>query len=263
MGYMLQTHVVQPGDTLYDISNKYNVRISTLLDFNNIDNPRRIQVGERIIFPQPDGLIYEVKKGDSINYIAKMFFTSTKDILEANNLNYDDIIVPGQRIFVPFSVINKYQYVPIQVKFRWPVYGLISSHYGWRIHPITNQESFHAGLDIAVSEGAPIFAAGSGEVIFAGLNGGYGYMVEIKHDDGTFTRYAHLSRISVYEGQPVKMGSFIGRVGTTGFSTGPHLHFEIRTNDLRSVNPLSKLPAVDLMYVIKGYDEGNTSTGGK
>jgi len=262
-GYMLQTHVVQPGDTLYDISRKYNVGISTLLDFNNIDDPRRIQVGERIVLPQPDGLLYEVKKDDTINYIAKMFFTSTRDVLNANNMEYDDIIVPGQRIFIPFSIINKYQYIPVQVRFRWPVYGVISSHYGWRIHPITNQESFHSGLDIAVSEGAPIFAAEAGEVIFTGLNGGYGYMVEIKHDDGTITKYAHMSHISVYEGQPVEMGSFIGRVGTTGFSTGPHLHFEIRNNDLRSVNPLSKLPALDLMYVIKGYDEDNTSTGGK
>jgi murein DD-endopeptidase MepM/ murein hydrolase activator NlpD len=114
-----------------------------------------------------------------------------------------------------------------------------------------------------VSEGAPIFAAEAGEVIFTGLNGGFGYMIEIKHADGTVTRYAHLSHISVYEGQSVEMGSFIGRVGTSGFSTGPHLHFEIRNSDLRSFNPLSKLPALDLMYVIKGYDEDNTSTGGK
>ncbi|MFO7880935.1 MAG: M23 family metallopeptidase [Kosmotogaceae bacterium] len=263
MGYILQTHVVQPGDTLYDISKKYNVGISTLLDFNNIEDPRKIQVGEKIIYPQPDGLIYEVKKGDSITYIAKIFFCSTNDVLRANNLNYDSIIVPGQRIFIPFSVINKYQYIPSQVRFRWPVYGIISSHYGWRIHPITNQESFHSGLDIAVSEGAPIFAADAGEVSFTGLNGGYGYMVEVEHEDGTVTRYAHMSRIGVYEGQSLEMGSFIGRVGTTGFSTGPHLHFEIRNNDLRSVNPLSKMPAIDLMYVIGGYDEGNTDTGGK
>lgn len=263
MGYTLQTHVIQPGDTLYDISNKYSVSISTLLDFNNIENPRKIQVGQKIVYPQPDGIIYEVKKGDSISYIAKMFFCSPGDVLRANNLDYDEIIVPGQRIFIPLRVFNKYQYVPSQARFRWPVYGVISSHYGWRIHPITNQESFHSGLDIAVSEGAPIFAAEAGEVIFTGLNGGYGYMVEIKHSDGTVTRYAHMSRISVYEGQTVETGSFVGRVGTTGFSTGPHLHFEIRNNDLRSVNPLTRLPAVDLMYVIRGYDEGNTDTGGK
>lgn len=114
----------------------------------------------------------------------------------------------------------------------WPIHGPVSSEFGPR------WGGFHPGIDIAVSTGVPIAAAGGGTVVVAGPNGGYGNFVVIDHHNGYSTAYAHQSRIAVSEGQNVAQGEVIGYVGTTGFSTGPHLHFEIRV-DGTAQNPRS------------------------
>ncbi|MDI3524028.1 M23 family metallopeptidase [Kosmotoga sp.] len=266
--YMLLTYEVQPGDTLYEIARRFDVHISTILDFNDIENPRLLRVGEQLIIPQPDGLLYEVKKDDTLTYIAKLFFTPLEPLLKANNLTRDSWVFPGQKIFIPASIINVFAYEPIEKPLRWPVYGYISSYYGMRIHPITGQRKFHTGLDIAAPEGAPIFAAGSGTVVFAGFDKGYGYMVEIMHDDGeTVTRYAHMSHISVYVGQHVYAGDLLGRVGSTGLATGPHVHFEVRrlAADGKSYprDPIAFLPTRDLIYYVREYKHDGTQSGGK
>ncbi|MEH1849257.1 MAG: peptidoglycan DD-metalloendopeptidase family protein [Nostoc sp.] len=105
-----------------------------------------------------------------------------------------------------------------------------SSPFGWRIHPILGYRRFHAGLDFAASYGSTIRAADSGRVIFAGWYGGYGRAVIIDHGNGMTTLYGHTSELYVSEGQAVERGQAIGAVGSTGFSTGPHLHFEVRRN---------------------------------
>lgn len=110
-----------------------------------------------------------------------------------------------------------------------PVAGYISSEYGWRVHPISKQRKFHNGIDIAGNNGLEVMAANSGVVAYAGWRGGYGNTVMISHGSVT-TLYAHLSSISVSAGQVVKRGQVIGRVGSTGNSTGPHLHFEVHPN---------------------------------
>lgn len=106
----------------------------------------------------------------------------------------------------------------------------VSSNFGWRTHPITGRRSFHDGVDIAASYGNGAYAYSSGTVTFAGWNGGYGKVVYIDHGNGLQTRYAHLSKIYVRKGQQVSAGQKIGAVGSTGNSTGPHLHFEVRKN---------------------------------
>ncbi|MEH1932902.1 MAG: peptidoglycan DD-metalloendopeptidase family protein [Nostoc sp.] len=105
-----------------------------------------------------------------------------------------------------------------------------SSPFGWRIHPILGYRRFHAGLDFAASYGSTIRAADSGTVIFAGWYGGYGRAVIINHGNGVTTLYGHTSELYVTEGQAVQRGQAIAAVGSTGFSTGPHLHFEVRRN---------------------------------
>ena len=104
----------------------------------------------------------------------------------------------------------------------------ISSRFGWRTHPLTGKRRFHSGLDIAAPSGAPVVATGSGTVISAGWNGGYGKAIVIQHNDTQQTLYGHLSEISVQPGQSIAQGTVIGLVGSTGNSTGPHLHFESR-----------------------------------
>ncbi|MBD2509967.1 peptidoglycan DD-metalloendopeptidase family protein [Nostoc muscorum FACHB-395] len=112
----------------------------------------------------------------------------------------------------------------------YPSDASTSSPFGWRIHPILGYRRFHAGLDFAASYGSKIRAADSGRVIFAGWYGGYGRAVIIDHGNGLTTLYGHTSELYVSEGQAVERGQAIGAVGSTGFSTGPHLHFEVRRN---------------------------------
>ncbi len=121
---------------------------------------------------------------------------------------------------------------------RMPVNGRVTSGFGERFHPILGYERFHAGLDLAAAAGTPIVAAADGKVLRAGWTGGYGQAVEIVHSGGIETRYGHMSRIAAYSGEVVHRGDVIGYVGSTGLSTGPHLHFEVMKNG-RPVNPMS------------------------
>lgn len=118
----------------------------------------------------------------------------------------------------------------------WPVVGRISSEFGSREDPFNSSEKNHAGMDIAASEGTSIKAAASGKVTFAGKKGNYGNCVIINHSSGITTLYGHASKLLVKEGQKVKKGDVIAKVGSTGRSTGPHLHFEVRINGT-PVNP--------------------------
>lgn len=123
-------------------------------------------------------------------------------------------------------------------KYMWPVSGDITSYFGYRIHPILKKRKYHTGLDIAALMGTPIAASDTGVVIFSARNGGYGLMVTIDHGAGISTVYAHCSRLLVKKGQKVSKGETIAKVGTTGLSTGPHLHFEVRKDGV-PVNPLN------------------------
>ena len=129
--------------------------------------------------------------------------------------------------------------------FIWPVdrsgYFRISSEFGQRWHPILRTNRFHSGLDIAKPKGANVYAVAPGRVVYAGWRGGYGYTVIIAHTATRSTLYGHLSQILVSVGQDVKRGQVIAKVGSTGLSTGPHLHFEVRENGT-PVNPRQFLP---------------------
>lgn len=123
----------------------------------------------------------------------------------------------------------------------WPVMGPISSYYGYRTSPGGIGSTFHEGVDIAGDYGTPISATAAGTVTKAGWVGGYGYLVEVRHADGIVTRYGHNSAVLVYEGQHVDQGSMIALMGSTGNSTGPHCHYEVRIHG-EAVDPMYFLP---------------------
>lgn len=126
-------------------------------------------------------------------------------------------------------------------QFMWPCNGPITSYYGWRTHPIFGTTKYHSGMDIAVDSGTPIHAADSGTIVYSGWLGGYGNCVMIDHGGGLVTLYAHNSALNVGEGQYVSKGTVVAYAGSTGYSTGPHCHFEVRLHG-ELTEPLNYLP---------------------
>lgn len=135
-------------------------------------------------------------------------------------------------VFAPQTPVSSGPSTPMQ----WPVAGQITSAFGKRKNPMGPGEDFHPGLDIAAAEGTPIAAAAAGRVVAAGPDGGYGNLIVVDDGNGVTTRYGHCSQIYARVGDAVAPGQTIGAVGSTGHSTGPHLHFEVRVND-RPVDP--------------------------
>ena len=134
---------------------------------------------------------------------------------------------------IPPPSYCSYEKENIPFKFKTPLYGVITSRYGYRDHPIINDASFHTGLDIAAKSGSTITAFADGKVIEAGRNSTYGNYLLIEHSGGIRSFYGHNSKLNVKKGQSVKLGQKIAEVGSTGMSTGPHLHFEVRKNNKR------------------------------
>ena len=126
-------------------------------------------------------------------------------------------------------------------RFIWPCHGTITSYFGWRTHPVFGTTKYHSGMDIGVDYGTPILAADSGTVIYSGWLGGYGYAVMIDHGSGLVTLSGHNQALNVYEGQYVTKGTCIAYAGSTGYSTGPHCHFEVRLHG-EVTEPLNYLP---------------------
>lgn len=137
---------------------------------------------------------------------------------------------------------STFEAVTVSQEAALPVQGKITSGFGYRIHPITGNRSFHTGIDLAAPEGTPIAAAYGGTVAETGYSSGRGNYILLSHGDNLQTLYCHLSEIGVREGDKVDAGGTIGLVGTTGMSTGPHLHFELRVDGVRC----------DPLYVLKG-----------
>ena len=255
-GYITLRHFVQYSDTLSSICDKYNIDSSVIMDWNPELNPKKLNVGEVVKIPFPIGYRYQVNPEDTLGDIANFFFADLESIALANDLLKPYLVRVGDFLFIPvYSIGEKFNNIP--GKLLWPVYGVITSSYGYRTHPVTGErDSFHSGIDIArdasaIKEntpyGAPIFAADSGTVTFVGESGGYGNMIEIKGTSYIF-RYGHMTRFTVYEGQYVKKGQILGRIGNTGRSTGQHLHFEVRTLDnTQTLDPMDFLPPVSEM----------------
>lgn len=273
-------YVVVPGDSLWSISDKLKLKvdIETIRGSNNFRTSSGLRPGVKLRIPNQDGIFYTLKDGEKIEEVAKRYRVSMNKIrlvnagvdvasLKAN----DEIFLPGakpealreSKPSVKLADTKKPEpakkSAPIPAKtavkperrhrgevavratgFRWPIMGRINSPFGWRTHPITRHRDFHTGIDIKANRNDPIRAAGSGHVVYSGWMGGYGKVLVIEHNNGQSTLYAHCSTLLFGKGASVSSGQLVAKIGTTGRSTGPHLHFEVR-NGSSPVNPIKYL----------------------
>lgn len=235
-------HTVVEGDTLWDIAEQHGVNVDTVIGANPDISPNVLKVGQVIKVPSVDGAVHVVKAGDTVSSLASKYKAKAEVILKANNITDPSQLTVGQELIVPGATptlvhkvsLGNGRTTTVSAKFRWPVSGAISSRYGWR------WGRFHHGIDIAAPYGRTIVAARAGKVIVSGWQSGYGYTVVISHGDGVTTLYGHASKLLVSYGDWVDAGQAIARVGSTGNSTGPHCHFEVRV-DGSSLNPLDIL----------------------
>jgi len=230
------THVVKEGENLWLIAGRYGISPGTIAASSNLVNPNRINPGQELVFPSVDGTLHEVATGDSLSGIAARYEVEVEAIVRANGLSDPETLKAGQVLIVPGAKVPEVAAASRDDdSFVWPLRGPISSPYGPR------WGRFHTGVDIAAPYGASVRAVFSGRVVRASWYGAYGYCIVIDHGDEVTTLYAHLSDFLVARGDWVARGQIIGRVGSTGNSTGPHLHFEVRINGAHK-NPLSYLP---------------------
>nr|WP_314082042.1 M23 family metallopeptidase [uncultured Leptotrichia sp.] len=197
---------------------------------------------ETLIIMDTNSQAQEEIKGEAMEHYHYNISQNTPKILtnkNDNNKNYsvNKLNISKQEITPNYESNNNYISENTN-EFFWPVLSTeITSKYGKRVHPISNKEKIHNGIDIKAVTGAAVMSSVDGTVTYAGRNGGYGNFIEVRRKDGLTVRYAHLNKINTAVGNNVKMGDKIGEVGSTGVSTGSHLHFEV-LKDGNSVNPM-------------------------
>jgi murein DD-endopeptidase MepM/ murein hydrolase activator NlpD len=242
----ITTYVVRSGDTLPQIAKTFGITENTIMIANDLASSK-LKEGQRLIILPVSGVQHTIKSGETLGGIAKSYGVTTQDILQYNYFENASLLAVGDQVFIPTDKL------PAQISARssstgrtapilsaQPIGGASSikkliDTLGYFIEPLLSYHKTqglhgHNAVDLGAPVGTPIMAAASGEVIISrmGWNGGYGNYVVIQHDNGTQTVYGHASRLLVSEGETVKQGQTIALVGSTGESTGPHLHVEVR-----------------------------------
>jgi len=236
----IMTYTVRPGDSIASLAKRFKLSADSLVSINGIKSAKTVKAGTQLKIPNMDGLVHKVKSGESLGAIAQRYKTDMTRLADANDLG-SSVIVPGQTIFIPGARLSAAELRKVFGDLVvWPLRGSISSYFGYRPNPFTGIRQFHTGLDLVGSMGSPVKAAIDGKVADVGYNSIYGNYVIMSHDEGLQTLYGHLSSTAVRRGQTLAQGATIGGVGSTGYSTGPHLHFGLFKNGA-AVNPLKYL----------------------
>ena len=239
-GLFYTVYRVVKGDTISHIAERYGVTSDAIITFNDVTNARAISIGRYLKIPNMNGILYETRKNDTLESIATVYNVSPERTAELNGLSQGSIEA-GRRLFLPDARLSNIALREINGDlFAWPIRGWITSWYGWRNDPFTGLRSFHTGIDIGASQGISIRAAMEGSVSAVGYSAVSGNYVVLAHHSGYSTMYAHLSSIAVRTGQRVSTSTVVGAVGSTGYSTGPHLHFTVKKYG-RLVNPMTLL----------------------
>lgn len=233
------TYTVRAGDTISGISLKFSLsNISTLIAVNKIENVRALRAGQKLKIPSEDGLVHVVASGENIGSICSKYGISLQQLVDVNELE-SNVIKPGDSLFIPGAKLDSVTLKRAMGElFSCPIKSFyrVTDKYGQRINPVTNLPGKHTGVDLACPTGTPIKAALSGTVVYTGNSNVWGNYVIVKHIDGYQTLYAHMSKITCKKGDSVTQNSQLGLVGSTGMSTGPHLHFTVYKNGV-TVDP--------------------------
>jgi len=227
-------YVVRKGDTLSQIASMFNISIDTILWANDMKKGEKLAEGEVLLILPISGLEHTVAKGQTLQSIAKLYKVDVNDIIQNNDIAEETKLAIGDTLIIPNA--SKSEEKPIKItsdtKYfeNYPaenLIGFINPVPGYRL-----SQGLHDGnaVDLAIAKGTPIHVVASGRVIFAkmGYNGGFGGLVIVVHPNGIQTLYAHQSKITVHSGDQVHQGEVIGYVGSTGHSTGPHVHFAVK-----------------------------------
>ena len=240
-----QTYRVKSGDMIGFIADAFDVTQDTIISVNNIKQSRLIQPGQYLKIPSMPGIIYTVKKnGETPATIAEKYKVNADKCASANYVSLDTELKAGTSLFVPDAELDWATRQEINGDlFKKPLHARywLSSNYGWRDSPFNpGKRTFHGGLDMAVASGTPIYAALDGTVTAVGFNATYGNYVIITHHSGYKTLYGHMKSTACRKGNFVYTNTVIGYVGSTGMSTGPHLHFTVYKNG-KTINPFTVL----------------------
>lgn len=231
---------VRSGDIISKIAEDFDVTSDTIISVNNIRNSRLLQIGDYLKIPTMPGILYTTKKdGESVESVAEKYKIDTKKCSVVNHIEAGTALAAGTTLFVPDAELDWVTRQEINGDlFRKPIRArwYKSSSFGWRASPFTGARSYHSGVDMACPMGTNIYAALPGKVTGTGYNATYGNYVIVAHHSGYKTLYGHMSVILCAVNQYVTPDSRIGKVGSTGLSTGPHLHFTVFKNG-KQVNP--------------------------
>lgn len=239
-------HVLQRGETISSLMARYNLSLAAIVGANpDISSLDRLPVGLELLIPPGEGMVVALEPEQTVLDLVKIYGVSPVALARANRIDSPVDLQPGRLLFLPGvaprHTLDRLAEVREQENtYIWPAHGRLTSFFGRRRLGM-GTSNFHSGLDIAAPTGTPVVAARAGTVTFAGWsNRGFGNLVKIRHSGGAETWYAHFSRILVTVGQQVGQGEVIGRIGSTGISTGPHLHFEVHEGG-RPLDPLGFL----------------------
>ena len=243
-GFVPGVHVIERGENYWGICSKAGIDLDTLVGLNPELQNLDAWIKQPLLIAGKKGALYLVKEEDTLESIAAELKIEPAVITQNNQIPWYGL-KKGFLLFVPgiapvMLTPDMKEAFHRRGRFRSPLPGRLTSLMGVRFDPFTGFSKRHNGVDIAAPFNSWVGAAAEGKVVMAGWNGGYGKCVKIHHKDGYMTLYGHLNSIVVKRGQHVKQHQFIGKVGTTGRTTGPHLHFTIYENG-KAVDPLRYL----------------------
>ena len=235
--YQTREYTVNRGEHISLLASRYHLRMSTLISVNRIKRAKNLKAGQTIHIPNIDGLLYDIQPGDNLERIAKKFDLNMGALIDINQLQ-SEVLQIGHSLFIPGATLSSYELRKVFGNlYIYPHAGRISSYFGYRNDPFRPiAREFHNGIDIAGSHGSPVKASSDGKVVSAGYHGVYGNYVIVQHAKGIKTLYGHLSQRLVVQGQSIIQGQKIGLIGSSGRSTGPHVHFTIFVGG-KAVNP--------------------------